>query len=339
METRSNRRRTWSLVVLAAACACTAASAWAQEAGGTPVPDTIRFHAPGLMPEGIEYDPGLDLFLVSSLTQPRISMVAGNGTIVPFVVDPELGSTAGIEVDEAGGRLLVAASAGEVFTVGDDGLALNPDVRGRAELFAFDLESGERLMRVGLDDLVEAPDVQFLGNDVAVDAAGDAFVTDSLAQRLYRVRPDGSAEVFLEDERLGGAFLGANGIAAHADGFLLVAVVSGGRLYKVPLDDPTGLTEVELSEPLGIDGLVLADDERAVAVAYQGTDPLAAEQAVVELHSEDGWASATVVGRHPTEGAATTVVMREGEAYYLNTYAFDFDREQYDIVRARFDAD
>lgn len=288
-------------------------------------PDLV-FTAPGLMPEGVEYHAPTDRFLVGSFARGTIHAVHPDGSVAPLIEDEALMSSVGIEVDEAHGRLLV---------VNADPVAMSdPGASGRAELLAFDLQSGERLFHARLDELLPQEGVRFLANDVAVDADGHAYVTNTLAPVIFRVSPEGTPEVFVHDERLAGSGFGLNGVEVHPDGFLLAAVMGGGQLFRIPLDDPGALAPVTLPEPLAIDGMVLDDAGRLVAVAFLGTAPQGAPQAVVALTSDDGWHSAGIVARQPTGGAATTVALRGGVPHYLNAYINDPERASYEIVRA-----
>ena len=73
---------------------------------------------------------------------------------------------------------------------------------------------------------------------------------------IYRVDTDYRASVFHQFGAVEG--LGLNGIVVHPEGYLLVA--GGATLWKVPLDDPSGASQVTLPEPVpgqerdGLDG-------------------------------------------------------------------------------------
>jgi hypothetical protein len=154
---------------------------------------------------------------------------------------------------------------------------------------------------------------------------------------IYRVDVNGSAEIFLLDDQLMGESFGMNGIDYHSDGYLLVA--SGSSIYKIQLDDSSELTEVELSEPLSIDGMVLAPDGTTLyAVAATGDLTTGGLQEVVEVTSEDDWATAEVTARIETGGNATTVALRDGIPYFINVYFGNPDAEQYEIVPVTFEA-
>lgn len=89
-------------------CALPVCAADAQQA-------TIKLNTPGIIPEGVEYDTKNKRFLVGSLAKGTVYAVAKDGTLTPFIEDPDLKSSVGIEVDEERNRLLVPNSDRAVF--------------------------------------------------------------------------------------------------------------------------------------------------------------------------------------------------------------------------------
>jgi sugar lactone lactonase YvrE len=296
------------------------------------MPHQIVFTQPGLRPEGIEYDATNGYFLVGSLTEGTISKVMPDGTITPFIEDADLTSSVGIHIDRARNRLLVSSSDAAVFS--------DPNAQGRAGLAAYDLTSGERLFYADLSALT--PDGRFFINDVTVDEAGNAYATNSFQPVIYRVSEAGEAEVFVQDEQLGNENFGLNGIeyvptsgknGSESGGFLLAAVTGAGALYKIPVDDPSELSEVTLSEPFGIDGMALDAQGRLIAVAMTFDEGGESGQEIIAVSSDDDWANARIVSRVPTEGNATTVALHGDSAYYINAYLDNPAQEQYEIIR------
>ena len=306
-----------------------AALVQAQEATVDP-PAQIVIEQPGLYPEGIEYDAAHDRFLVGSLSQGGVFSVTDDGTLTPFVIDPDLLASVGIHMDAAHNRLLVVSS--------DTRLFLDPTLPGFARLAAYDLESGERLFMTDLAALTDGG--PHVANDVTVDADGNAYVTDTFAPIIYRVDPSGEASIFVEDERLAGegGTPGLNGIDFHPDGFLLVPLMAQGLLYKVPVADPEALTEVALDRPLyGADGVTLLDDGRLVVVGGQaGT--------VYEVASDDGWATAVIERKStlPAGVVATTAAVRDHIVYVVYAHleammAGAPPPDAFEIVRTEFE--
>ncbi len=304
------------LLVLASACggggAGAGGSGTAASAGsGTGSrPDTVRATVPGLYPEGVEYDSVHGHFLLSSLSHGTVTAVDDRGAVTTLVDDSGNVSSVGLQV--AGDRLLVALS--------DVRAALDTTVAGRAGLGVYDLASGRRLHRVDLGGLF--PNGRHFANDIAVDADGNAYITDSLSPVIYRVTPDGKASIFVRDTLLGGRGFGMNGIDYDPRGFLLVAMDQQRALYRIPIAAPDSLERVDLSEPLAADGMVLGPGGHLVAVAatFPGGGPRKEE--LVELTSGDGWQSATITARAPLDASAspTTVALRDGDAYVIQAH-------------------
>ncbi|GAB4513939.1 MAG: SMP-30/gluconolactonase/LRE family protein [Anaerolineae bacterium] len=311
------------LVVLALMVAAFTVAAQDDDNMMMELPEEIVFEAPGITPEGIEYDAANARFLVGSLTDGNIRAVMDDGSIEVFIEDEFLVASIGIHIDADGERLLVANSNPAVFSgTVPEGFQIG--------LAAYDLNTGEQLFAVDLTEL--AGEGTHFANDVTVDEDGNAYVTDSFAPVIYQVTPDGEASIFIENENLGAEGFGLNGIDYSPDGYLLAAVAGAGAIFKIPLDDPEALMQVELETALGIDGMALAEDGTVYAVARVN-----GAQQIVEIMSEDEWETATITNSVPTTNAATTLALRDGAVYYINAYLNTPDQEEYEIVRADFD--
>ena len=291
------------------------------------LPDLIRVERSGLFPEGLEYDSKNKRFLLGSAAEGTIFWVGDDGSHSAFIEDDDLRSSAGIHIDLANDRLLVVNTDPGVYT----GAAPEGST---ASLAAYDLTTAERLFLTDLTELTAGD--QQLANDVAVDMQGNAYVTDSLAGVIYKVDLFGKASVFAEDERFANEVAGLTGVEYHSDGFLFAAVSGDGALYKVPLDEPTAVTEVKLKKPLaGAHGMVLRPDGNLVVVTAEFST-------VVALVTGDNWDSAIVASSALTdpEGGATTAAIRGNEVYvvYMHSEAFmrGEQRDSFEIVRVQF---
>lgn len=280
---------------------------------------TITFVQPGMMPEGVEYDSQNSRFLVSSLAQGTIFQVSTDGTIRPFIEDELLTSTGGIHIDHENRRLLVtnidSQALAEIFS------GSMPESTGAA-LGAYDLDTGERLFFTELTQFDEIA-VNTV-NDVTTDTMGNAYVTNSFAPVIYRISPDGQASIFIRDERLGHPFFGLNGIDYHPNGYLLAAVSGNGSLFRIPLDNPDTLIEVELETRFGADGMILDDDGNlyAVAVVLPQTatqiGPDTTDLRLIQVITEDDWNTATITQSIPLIPGFTTVTLVEQSPYVIN---------------------
>lgn len=297
---------TTAITVVLAGCGSTSATMPDRRTESAAAPEQIVIQEPGLYPEGIEWDVKRQRFLVSSAANGSITAVDDDGTLTTVDSGYGLTSTLGTIIDERRDRLLV--------TVADFAAVDDPSRPGEAKLAIYDLTSGRRTHLVDLGGL--RPGERHLANDVTVDPAGNAYVTDSFAPVIYKVTPDGRPSVAATDPRLGSANgLGLNGIEYDPRGYLLAAVAGTEKLFRVPLDKPTKLTEVRLSQPISIDGITRQSDGNIVVAA-----PFT--PAVIWLSSHDDWQSAQVVGTRPVAAtdSTTNTAIRDGTVYAVNAH-------------------
>lgn len=86
--------------------------------------------------------------------------------------------------------------------------------------------------------LVNAPP---LSNDLAFDEAGNLYVTDSLQATIWRIPPGGGApQIWFQHAKLGGAYVGVNGIRLNPERTRLFFTVTNdafgqGYVYTLPL--------------------------------------------------------------------------------------------------------
>ena len=126
-----------------------------------------------LIPEGIAYDPVDAAFFLSSLHKRKVVRVRVRANRPAVVEDfasegqDGLYSTLGMKVD-AERRVLWVVSSAESFM---KGYAKTDD--GRAALFKYDLKTQKLIRKYEI-----GPTPSHLLNDIALNAQGDAFVTD-----------------------------------------------------------------------------------------------------------------------------------------------------------------
>jgi sugar lactone lactonase YvrE len=268
-------------------------------------PATITVNFPGLFPEGIAWDATGNRFFLSSLSGQGISAIADDGTITPFAAAENGMSAVGLEVDPVNNRLLVDYSDASIFS--------DPNATGAAALGIYDLQTADLINFV---DLASLYDGKHFANDVTVDTDGNAYVTDSFSPVIYKVTPDGEASIFIQDDQIGNPNFGLNGIVFHPDGYLLASLGGNASLWKIPVDDPTALSQVQLSEPFGADGMILDDDGNLIAVANITGSDGTQHQEVISVSSADDWATATIDKRVEVQDA-TTVAVRNGAPYVI----------------------
>ena len=266
---------------------------------------------PGLYPETIEYDRKNQRFLLGSFREGAVYAVDGSGAASVLVDDRRLCSVLGLAVDVERGRLWVVNA--------DVGSSARPSQAGPRRLAAvvvYDLSTGAPLGYHDLGALVPGP---HLLNGIALDRAGNAYVTDSFSPAIYKVALDGTSTVLVRDPRFAGEGVNLNGLVVHPDGYLLVVKKSDGALFKVPLDQPARFTRVDSPRAfVGGDGLLLVDNAHLILVANRTTT--AAIDAAFSLTSDDGWATAKLTGTAPLGDVyPTTAVVRDGKVYVVHS--------------------
>lgn len=283
-----------------------AATEAAARKGSKTIPHRIDFTVPGLYPEGISLDEKNNRFLVTSLTTGNIGAVAFDGSYSVFSQEPVPGAAIGLEIDEARKRVLVAVS--------------NPALGNVAQLAIYDLRTGELQQLVNL--LEAGGGAANFANDIALDPQGNAYVTNSFSPIIYKVDRSGNVSVFFQnsDFATGPGGFGFNGIAYQNSGYLIVAFSAQNKLIRIPVDNPSTYTEVQLNAPLqGPDGLLLSKDgKQLVVVSNAGGSPAGR---VSFFASDDKFMTATLTDTFPTGPVFPTTATSDGKNVYV-LYAY-----------------
>lgn len=267
----------------------------------------ITFTAEQAYPEGIAWHPTQKLFFVSSVHTGTVGKVSPQGVYTPFIQDAQLVASVGLALDVKRNLLWVA--------IGDLGASTrsSPATAYKlAAVAAYDATTGERRAYHDLGHLIEGG---HLANDLAVDAAGHVYITDSFSPVIYRVDAQGQASVFAQSDRFKGEGFNLNGIVAHPDGYLLVNKYNSGEIFRISTRDGADIQRVNLPEAVkGADGMVLRGKNRLTVVQNAGHDQ------VVELVSTDGWRSATLQpARKSVHSFPTTAAQVGKDLYVLNS--------------------
>ncbi|MBW1760696.1 MAG: SMP-30/gluconolactonase/LRE family protein [Deltaproteobacteria bacterium] len=277
-------------------------------AGGAeaPLQDQYVLSDQELVPESGTFDPTSRSFYVGSATRGNITRVEADGTESILFTPPgsETWRTLGMTADDAARRLWVCAQRMDEVA---------------SEIWVFDLDSGNRDLVLNLADAA----ADSTCNDIAVDSASLAYISDSGNPRVYRA--DAGAEtvmVWADDPLLspnsGGTF-GGNGIAVtEDDSFVIVSKTSTGappRLLRIAHDDPSSIGELVATPALEgfADGMSFLDGDLYIAMVASGN--------VARLTSDDDWATASVVIVAAEPGAPvpgiSTVRPAEGVLYAI----------------------
>lgn len=268
-----------------------------------------------LHPEGIEYDPVSQRFLLGSLKR-KILWVDHDGNCTEFVAPAADGVLAvlGLRVDPVRRRLWAVS-------LGDDNLTpLTTEETGATRLHCWSLEDGSLLGRW------DAPtdSLRHGFNDVALLPDGSAITTDGFAGALYGVAIGDEA---LHEVVAAGGLRGPNGLVVRDDG--AHAWVSEYVYGVAFVDLETGATE-QLKVPadialIGVDGLYYREGELIAVQNYAGLNRAAAFRL-----SPDGKAVTAVrvlEAHHPRVSDPTTGVIVDGEFWYIvNSNIAGYDR-------------
>lgn len=250
-----------SLLITAALVAGLVATPAGASATTHGLPPVLTPAAQNLFPEGVAWDPTRQSLLVGSITQPAlISAVGRDGVARTVVSDPDLIGFVGMKVDVRRNRILAVNGS--------------PFLPGPSYLGIYDLRTGAR------ERLVDLSGDGHATNDVIVDPAGNAYVTDTGAGAVYKVDLAGHVTTLVRDPRLTPS-PGVNGIVWHPGGYLVIGNYTTGKLYR--LSTRGHLTEIDAPSLIGADGLVLRHDGTLVVVTNRLGDLPGSTPAVHEL--------------------------------------------------------
>ncbi len=267
----------------------------------------VSFTAEQSYPEGVAWSPTQKVFFVSSIHTGVVGKVTPQGKYTPFITDEKIVSSVGLHFDAKRNLLWVA--------IGDVGASTrsNPATQGKlAALAAYDATTGERRAYHDLGSLIDGG---HFANDLAIDAAGNVYVTDSFAPVIYRIDTKGVATVFARSDLFKGEGFNLNGIVYHPDGYLLVGKYNSGEIFRISTaKNPGEVRRVTLSAPMaGADGMVLRGRDRVSVVQNLGADQ------VLDVVSKDGWQTATLQpGRKSAHSFPTSGVLVGKDLFVLN---------------------
>lgn len=249
---------------------------WAQEPT-----KRIEFEAPETYPEGVTFDKAANVFYVSSARLGTVGKVTKDGKYSELYADKTLKSTYGLKIHPDGKRLFVCAGDANYSKFS------TPDTKKKmARLISIDIKTGKKLADVDLSQLVPG---EHFPNDLTFDKNGNAYITDSFADVVYKVDAKGTAAVFSKSELLKTAGVGPNGIVFHPQGFLIVANNGTGALIKLPITDPDKGTKVKIDQFFpSADGMLLNDDSTLTLVQNGGINK------IFKIKTSDNWTSAQI---------------------------------------------
>src|SRR3954471_15707938 len=269
-----------AVVATLAACASTGTpAAGTSGAGGGTTAVKPWFVRDGFVaPEAVRYDPDQDVYFVGNWGPGSASATDNNGYISRMKPDGQIETLKFI----AGGTNGVVLHAPRgMYIVGDTLWVADADaVRG------FDRKTGAKLASVDFSAL----DRGFL-NDVAADATGTVYVTDTGKNKLYKVQ--GGPTLVVSDSALGSP----NGITWDAANKRFIIVPFGGaHSLRAWVPGTTTLTDIGTSTGAKWDGVEVLPGGRV----------LASSQADSSIHIFDGAVGHAII--HTQGGPADIAV-------------------------------
>ncbi|KAG5395480.1 hypothetical protein IGI04_017294 [Brassica rapa subsp. trilocularis] len=293
------------------------------------VPSThvFSYQSSGFFRECAKWDDAGRRFLVSFMDGGGIGEVvpSDDGDIdalreVTLVKDADLAGNAslGIVIDRDRNRLLVAVA----------------DLLGNrySALAAYDMSTWRRVF---LAELSSQSKEKSFADDVAVDARGNAYVTDAKGSKIWKVDVNGELVSTIESPLFTppgwyNNMVALNGIVYHPDGFLIVIHTFSGLLYKIDLtDDKVTVVEVTGGTLRFGDGLELLSPTKIV---------VAGSPSARLVKSSDGWRTATVTGWFSTgmvHRIVSSATVKEGRVYLNHIVGFGSNKRHI-LVEAVF---
>lgn len=218
------------------------------------------------------------------------------------------GSTLGILADEARNLLWVCSNDMSML-----GIASPGKEKGSA-LKAFDIKTGKGVVSAPF------PATPSICNDIAIDSAGDVYVTNTMAPEVLKLSADRkSLTLWKTDPKLapnGGG--GLDGIAFGRDGHLYVNKIGSGELLRIDVKAGVAgaVTPLQPSRPLTMpDGLRLARDGSSFLMIEGGgsVDRVTIDGDTAKIVTiKDGYTVPTGVFEH-----GDTLWISEGQNGYL----------------------
>ncbi|MEL6558839.1 MAG: SMP-30/gluconolactonase/LRE family protein [Bacteroidota bacterium] len=246
----------------------------------------INFESNELYPEGIAYSKKLKKFFVSSIHYGKIGTVDLKGNYSEFVDDEELVSSLGLLIDEKK-NLLIAC-------VADPGVSVKTDqsTQGKlAKLIAYHLKTGKKAYSIDLAAINKSSGN--FANDLAMDKAGNIYITNSFSPVVFKVTAGGKASIFATSDHWDKEGFSLNGIAFHEDGSLIVSQSNTGALYTVSLKDPKNIQKINVNEMPGADGIILSKSNELIVLSNS-------EKTLYKVTSNDNWQSANIAATVPS---------------------------------------
>ncbi|PHT67186.1 hypothetical protein T459_26673, partial [Capsicum annuum] len=239
-------------------------------------PHVINFRSPNLYPKSFTWDPKSQHFIVGGSTRhhhQNLISVSDAGVVHTLITDatlPPNSSFHGLTIDRQNNRLLASIHCPPS----------SPEFPAPLNFLAsYNLQSNRRLFLTSLSD---ESHLLAVANDVALDYYGNAYVTNSGADVIWKVDINGDD------------LTAADGIAVRDDGVLLV--VSKRTLYFLRSNDGWGagvvFDEIALDTRRFATAVTVGDQKRAYVLYGHVTEGINGnaereEFSIVEVKSNE----------------------------------------------------
>lgn len=303
-------------------------------------PHVINFKSRNLFPESFSWDPKSQHFIVGSTRRQELIAVSDAGVVETLISDTSLppnSSFLGVTVDRYSNRLLACVHR---VPSPESPTPFNA-------LAAYDLQSNRRLFLASLLDeniieMVTEDDVQLpVAKDVAVDFHGNAYVTNSGGNFIWKVDVNGDVSILSKSKAFKSHPVdtttdyhkcGLNGVAFSSTGYLLVVQSNTGKLFRVNVDDGTARTVTLNRDLTAAEGIATREDGVVLVVS---------REKLYFLQSNDAWGEGVVFDETALERErfATAVTVRdERRVYVLYGHVMEgingnAEREEFGIVQ------
>ncbi|XP_031489408.1 uncharacterized protein LOC116256984 [Nymphaea colorata] len=265
------------------------------------IPTSSPATSSSFSPQAVAWDKAHRRFIVggASPSHPSLFTISDTGNLEPLIPTlnefPTNSAIMALAVDPYTSRLIavVSPSLSRVSSV----------------LGVYDLRTLHRLSLTPLPGAAASAAADFYGN---------AFITDPVANLVYKSNPDGILSVLsssqilrLTEAESQSVRQGLTGIVFVSNGFLLVAQKDSGRIFRIDAED--GVTKSVLTSGgnvTGAIGSVRRSDGNLVVVG---------ERIAWLLKGRDNWAEATIIDELEWEHNLTAidVTVKEGEKVYV----------------------
>lgn len=299
----------WCLLVIGANLACTDSKSKTYYQGQRATPanqsvrtatsptyDYIRFATPNQRPSGLEFNPISGRWWIGFPQSSTVAEVASNGALTSLPTESGIpNSSSCLHFDPTQNRLLMASTH-----------------QSGTSLRVYAADTGRLETEVPLSTIAPgAPN--YLAGDLTTDAAGNIYITDTLAGLIYRVDPNLDASIFFRDSQL---LKHPSAVVCHPNGYLLVSALGNGpndsSVVKIPLNRTKPATQV--TTPADFRGFADATINRYGTVI--GIGEMDSFPSLLALHSMDEWRTARIV-RTQSIAPATAVATDQQDTYFL----------------------